>query len=168
MVYLHGEPSQLDTFDMKPDAPAEFRGEFHPIRTNLPGLDICHLMPRMATIADKYSVVRNISFLEYVEGHNPPLVYTGYPTSTANPSHRPTFGSVVSRLRGDRVRDMPPYVAFDGYRYQPCPRPRLPRGRPSSLCARQADVSIEPHRRHDARPPVRSGEPDALFRRGAP
>src|SRR4029077_12407771 len=42
MVYLHGGPSQLDMFDMNPDAPAEFRGEFHPIRTNVSGLDICH------------------------------------------------------------------------------------------------------------------------------
>lgn len=114
MVYLHGGPSQLDMFDMKPQAPAEFRGEFQPIRTNVPGLDICELMPRLATIADQYAVIRNLSFMDYLDGHNPPLVYTGYPTSIAKPSHRPTFGSVVSRLRGDLVRDMPPYVAFDG------------------------------------------------------
>jgi uncharacterized protein (DUF1501 family) len=114
MVYLHGGPSHLDTFDMKPDAPAEFRGEFRPIHTNVPGLDICELMPRLATIADKMSVIRNISFLEYTDGHNPPLVYTGYRTSTEKPTHRPTFGSVVSRFRGDAVRGMPPYVAFDG------------------------------------------------------
>jgi uncharacterized protein DUF1501 len=60
-------------------------------------------------------VIRNLSFLEYTAGHNPPLVLTGYATSTANPSHRPTFGSVVSRLRGDAARDVPPYVAFDGF-----------------------------------------------------
>ena len=119
MVYLHGGPSQLDTFDMKPDAPAEFRGEFRPIHTNVPGLDICELMPRLATIADKMSVIRNISFLEYMDGHNPPLVYTGYRTSTEKPTHRPTFGSVVSRFRGDAVRGMPPYVAFDGVDTKP-------------------------------------------------
>ena len=119
MVYLHGGPSHIDMFDMKPNAPAEFRGEFQPIRTNVPGLDICELMPRLATIADKYSVIRNMSFLEYLDGHNPPLVYTGYRTSTANPTHRPTFGSVVSRLRGNAVRDIPPYVAFDGFDSKP-------------------------------------------------
>jgi uncharacterized protein (DUF1501 family) len=119
MVYLHGGPSHIDMFDMKPDAPAEFRGEFKPIRTRVPGLDICELMPRLATVADKYSVIRNMSFLEYLDGHNPPLVYTGYRTSTTNPTHRPTFGSVVSRLRGHAVPDVPPYVAFDGFDSKP-------------------------------------------------
>lgn len=119
MVYLHGGPSHIDMFDMKPNAPVEFRGEFKPIRTNVVGLDICELMPRLATVADKYSVIRNLSFTEYLDGHNPPLVYTGYRTSTANPTHRPTFGSVVSRLRGNLVRDLPPYVAFDGFDSKP-------------------------------------------------
>ena len=114
MVYLHGGPSHIDMYDMKPDAPAEFRGQFKPIQTKVPGFDICELMSLQAKIADKMSVIRNLSFLEYIAGHNPPLVLTGYPTSTANPSHRPTFGSVVSRLRGDAVRDVPPYIAFDG------------------------------------------------------
>lgn len=122
MVYLHGGPSHLDTFDMKPEAPAEFRGEFRPIHTKLPGLEICELMPRLASIADKMSVIRNISFLEYTDGHNPPLVYTGYRTSTAKPTYRPAFGSVVSRFRGDAVRDMPPYVAFDGIDTNPAGR----------------------------------------------
>src|SRR5262249_45971077 len=106
--------------DMKPDAPADFRGQYKPIQTKVPGFDICELMPLQATIADKMSVIRNMCFLEYTAGHNPPLVYTGYPTATsaavaagAAPSRRPTFGSVVSRLRGDAVPDMPPYVAFD-------------------------------------------------------
>lgn len=120
MVYLHGGPPHMDMFDMKPDAPSEFRGEFSPIRTNVPGLEICELMPKLATIADKMAVIRNMSFREYLVGHNAPLVYTGYPTSDvspntdSNPNHRPTFGSVVSKIRGDAVRDMPPYVAFDG------------------------------------------------------
>lgn len=114
MVYLHGGPSHIDMFDMKPEAPADVRGEFRPIRTAVPGLEICELMPRLATIADQMSVIRNMSFLEYLDGHNPPLVYTGYRTSAAKPTHRPSFGSVVSRFRGDEVRDVPPYVAFDG------------------------------------------------------
>jgi Protein of unknown function (DUF1501) len=114
MVYLHGGPSHIDMYDMKPDAPAEFRGQFKPIQTNVPGFDICELMPLQAKIADKMSLIRNLSFLEYTAGHNPPLVLTGYPTSTASPSHRPTFGSVVSRLRGNAVSEVPPYVAFDG------------------------------------------------------
>lgn len=119
MVYMHGGPSHIDMFDMKPDAPVEFRGEFKPIRTKVPGLDICELMPKLATISDKFSVIRNLSFAEYLDGHNPPLVYTGYRTSTANPTHRPTFGSVVSKLHGEAVRDMPPYIAFDGFDSKP-------------------------------------------------
>src|SRR5262245_6565357 len=51
MVYLNGGPSHIDLYDMKPDAPVEYRGEFRPIRTNVPGFDICELMPLQATIA---------------------------------------------------------------------------------------------------------------------
>src|SRR6187401_2197473 len=58
-VYLFGGPSHIDTYDMKPDAPAEYRGEFRPIRTNVPGFDICELMPLQATIAGRMSLVRN-------------------------------------------------------------------------------------------------------------
>jgi uncharacterized protein (DUF1501 family) len=115
MVYLHGGPSHIDMFDMKPDAPADYRGLFKPIQTRVPGMDICELLPLHAQIADKLSLIRNMCFLEYTNGHNPPLVYTGYGSSRAQRSHRPTFGSVVSRLRGDAVRDVPPYVAFDGF-----------------------------------------------------
>ncbi|MFT5524615.1 MAG: hypothetical protein ACI9HK_002572 [Pirellulaceae bacterium] len=119
MVYLHGGPPQMDMFDMKPNAPVEIRGEFDPIRTNVPGLEICELMPKLATIADKYAVIRNMTFKEYVLGHNPPLVYTGYFTSTEKPSHRPTFGSVFSHFRGQSIHGLPPYVAFDGMDTKP-------------------------------------------------
>jgi hypothetical protein len=119
MVYLHGGPPHMDMFDMKPDAPAEIRGEFRPIPTNVPGVEICELLPKLATVADKLSVIRNLTFNEYLEGHNPPLVYTGYYNSTAKPSHRPTFGSVASHFLGKSVRGVPPYVAFDGMDTKP-------------------------------------------------
>jgi uncharacterized protein (DUF1501 family) len=112
MVYLHGGPSHIDMYDMKPSAPAECRGEFKPIQTNVPGLDICELMPLQAKIADKMSVIRNMCFLEYVNAHNPPLILTGYPNKNGPESLRPTFGSVVSKLRGGAVPNVPPYVAF--------------------------------------------------------
>src|SRR4051812_46338165 len=60
MVYLPGGPSHIDMYDMKPDAPAEFRGEFKPIPTNVPGLNVCELMPLHAKIADKLSLVHGI------------------------------------------------------------------------------------------------------------
>lgn len=119
MVYLHGGPPHMDMFDMKPEGPVEIRGEFRPVRTNLPGLEICELMPKLATIADKLSVIRNLTFNEYLEGHNPPLVYTGFYNSTAKPSHRPTFGSVASHFLGKSVRGLPPFVAFDGMDTKP-------------------------------------------------
>src|SRR6202042_679366 len=54
MIFLSGGPSHLDMYDMKPEAPREYRGEFNPIQTNLPGLEICELMPMQAKIADKF------------------------------------------------------------------------------------------------------------------
>jgi hypothetical protein len=110
MVYLHGGPSHIDTFDMKPDAPAEVRGEFTPIQTSLPGLHICEHLPLLAKVADKVALIRNMCFQEFADAHDPPLIYTGY---HIRPMVRPTFGSVVSKLRGGAVREMPPYVAFD-------------------------------------------------------
>src|ERR1700682_5543854 len=60
MVLLPGGPSHLDMYDLKPDAPAEIRGEFRPISTNVPGVDICELMPRLAGMADKLAIVRSL------------------------------------------------------------------------------------------------------------
>src|SRR5437870_12341234 len=57
MVWLEGGPSQIDTYDMKPNAPVEIRGEFRPIRTNIPGMDICELLPLQATIANLSAIV---------------------------------------------------------------------------------------------------------------
>src|SRR5476649_2743446 len=74
MVYLPGGPSHIDMYDMKPDAPAEYRGEFSPIRTNVPDIDICELMPRQATIADKFSILRGI---RTHGNHDPTELLTG-------------------------------------------------------------------------------------------
>jgi hypothetical protein len=107
MIYLNGGPSHVDLYDMKPDAPVEYRGEFRPIRTNVPGFDICELMPRQARIADKLAVIRNMQFRN--QGHTSPELYTGFLTG-----NRPSIGSVVSKLRSDAgiVGSMPPYVAL--------------------------------------------------------
>lgn len=93
MIVLPGGPSHLDTYDMKPDAPEEIRGEFRPTRTNVPGLHLCELMPRQARSADRLAVVRNLRFRQ--PDHQLHEVYTGYPLD----DHRPAFGSIVSRLR---------------------------------------------------------------------
>src|SRR6185312_2830444 len=60
MIYLPGGPSHMDMYDLKPAAPVEYRGEFNPIQTNVPGVQICELMPRQARMWDKLGVVRSV------------------------------------------------------------------------------------------------------------
>jgi hypothetical protein len=112
-VYLWGGPSHIDTYDMKPDAPVEYRGEFKTIRTNVPGFDICELLPLQAKIADKLALVRNLKFNPNF--HDPVELFSGFRKPTeAGSAARPDFGSVVSRLRsGSGPRDLPTYIALD-------------------------------------------------------
>ncbi len=108
MVYLPGGPSHIDMYDLKPDAPVEFRGEFRPVHTNVSGINVCELMPQHTRIADKFSIVNGI---HSVDTHSAELLMRGV---LGNPK-RPVFGSVVSRLRnGAGVEGMPPYVALGG------------------------------------------------------
>ena len=116
-VFLHGGQSQLDTFDLKPDAPAEFRGEFKPVSTRVPGLQICERLPKMAACADRYSLIR--SFRHHNSDHGPADHYmlTGYfPAAGFNSSlspnnTRPSAGAVVSRMLGG-AGAVPAYVAL--------------------------------------------------------
>src|SRR5262249_33667362 len=111
-VYLFGGPSHVDSYDMKPDAPAEYRGEFRPIKTNVPGFDICELMPMQAGIADKLALVRNLKFDPNF--HDPVELFSGFRKPTeAGRAARPDMGSVVSWLRRGERRGLPPYVALD-------------------------------------------------------
>src|SRR6476661_4885543 len=99
MIWLNGGPSHIDMYDLKPDAPLEYRGEFKPIKTNVPGFDICELMPLQAKIADKLALVRNLKFNPNF--HDPVELFSGYRKPTeAGRAARPDFGSVVSKLRG--------------------------------------------------------------------
>ncbi|MBX3438864.1 MAG: DUF1501 domain-containing protein [Planctomycetaceae bacterium] len=118
MVLQPGGPPHLDTFDLKPDAPAEVRGEFLPISTNVPGIEICELMPRLAGQADQYTLIRSLH--GFRDDHNthwcttgweshPPMdaspVVAGYP-----PGDWPSFGSVLSKQLGPRVPGVPASV----------------------------------------------------------
>jgi hypothetical protein len=107
MVCLAGGPSHIDMYDLKPAAPSDYRGEFKPIRTNVPGFDICEHMPQQARIADKLALVRTVQFVEPMQ-HELQEVYTGFPKS----AHRPSFGSVISRFRGGE-QTLPSYVSLD-------------------------------------------------------
>jgi uncharacterized protein (DUF1501 family) len=109
VVYLGGGPSHIDTFDPKPDAPAEFRGEFKPTDTNVPGVRICEHLPKLAKLADAFAIVRGVSHniaahalgTEYLSAGNrpiPSLVFPGY-------------GAVVSKeVAGDK--ELPHFVAI--------------------------------------------------------
>ena len=104
MVYLPGGPPHQDTYALKPDAPAEVRGEFKPILTSVTGMDICELLPLQAKIASQFAIIRGMKFAN--PDHRVEEVVTGFIPSAA----RPAFGSVVSRIRG--TDGVPPYVSF--------------------------------------------------------
>jgi len=110
MIYLPGGPSHMDMYDLKPDAPREFRGEFNPIATNVAGIQICEHFPRQARMFDKLAVIRSIIS---VGEHSDSLVMTGYSARDNTTANHPSFGSVVSRLRGD-TGDMPAFVSLRG------------------------------------------------------
>ena len=105
IVFLTGAASHLDTFDMKPDAPAEVRGEFKPIASKVPGLSICEFLPQLAARADKYALVRSLSHHEnnhLVATHH---VLTGHPQpgaffdKTASRDDWPCYSSTLDHLR---------------------------------------------------------------------
>jgi hypothetical protein len=111
MIYLPGGPSHLDMYDLKPDAPKEFRGEFKPIATNVSGVQICELFPLQAKMWDKLAVIRSITS---VDEHSDSLVMTGYSENTNRIAHHPSFGSVVSKMRSQDSSDIPPFVSLRG------------------------------------------------------
>jgi hypothetical protein len=112
LLWMGGGPSQLDTFDPKPDAPAEIRGEFGTVRTSIPGVHVSELLPRMATRLDKYSLLRSVTSPD--NGHETATHYclTGYKFTPA--VEYPSYGSVLTRELGGNS-EMPPYVLLGGY-----------------------------------------------------
>jgi hypothetical protein len=118
MLFLLGAPSQLDTWDMKPDAPREIRGPFQPIKTNVPGIQISEIFPRMAKRADKYSIIRSVyhtAAAVHDTGHQ--MMQTGRLFSGG--LEHPHIGSVLQYLKGSRG-DVPAHVLL--------PRPMGPTG----------------------------------------
>jgi len=111
MIYLPGGPSHMDMWDLKPDAPKEFRGEFNPIQTNVPGVQICEHMPMQARMFDKLACVRS---LISVDEHSDSLVSTGYSEQVNRTAQHPCVGSVISKLRSGSANDVPPFVSLRG------------------------------------------------------
>ena len=117
LVWLDGGPSHYETFDPKPEAPSEIRGEFKPIATNVPGIQVCEHLPHVAKTMDHLSLIR--SFRHHNSDHGPAdhFMLTGYfPTAGFNPNlnpnnQKPSHGSVIARRLGPRG-SVPPYVAL--------------------------------------------------------
>jgi hypothetical protein len=117
LLWAGGGPSHLDTFDMKPDAPAEVRGPFHPIRTNVPGIEITELLPNLSRMADKFALVRSLYHNRNEHSGGTNRLLAGYSSVAANPADGefPEIGSVVARHLEDQVRDLPLFVASNKF-----------------------------------------------------
>jgi hypothetical protein len=111
MIYLPGGPPHQDTFDLKLDAPSEIRGEFRPIPTNVPGIQICEHLPRIAGITDKLTVIRSIS--DAVDDHSDFMCMTGRRKQNQPPGGWPTFGATVSKVLGATNPAVPPFVGLE-------------------------------------------------------
>jgi hypothetical protein len=117
-INLQGGPSHMDTFDLKPDAPAEFRGKFNPIDTNVAGIRISEHLPKLAQCADKFALLRGVSHTlgahelgtEYVNTGNRPIPSLEYPG----------YGAVVTKESVGQVpKDLPPFVAIPNSAQRP-------------------------------------------------
>ena len=110
-VWLAGGPSHMDMYDLKPDAPAEFRGEFRPIATNVKGIDISEHLPLQAKIMDKLAIVRSAYHTNAGHGMGSQWMLTGYqPTIEVSDNIYPSCGSVVARMKGPNEPGLPAYV----------------------------------------------------------
>src|SRR5438309_4119673 len=116
-LFMWGGPSQHETFDLKPSAPAGVRGDFRPIPTNVPGIQICEHLPLMARMADRYAILRSVTHTGVNHGTSAYHMLTGHIHATPgtlrhpSPSDFPSVGCAVSRY-GRQPREMPAYVSL--------------------------------------------------------
>src|SRR6476659_8011095 len=113
LIWLDGGPGHMDMYDMKPDAPAEYRGLWKPIKTKVPGFDITELYPKQAKITDKFSMVRSLHHDtgDHFAGGHRMLTTKDMGVSGANNTQRfPGIGAIVNRELGPRQKGVPGYV----------------------------------------------------------
>ncbi len=112
-VWLGGGPPHTDMFDMKPDSAEEYRGEFRPIKTNVPGIQICELMPGLARLADKYTIIRSVTTMNKPGDHARAPFYwlTGNPRLPSGTDEFPMYGSAVSKFRPGPA-DLPTFATL--------------------------------------------------------
>lgn len=111
MVYMCGAPGHQDMYDLKMNAPAEIRGEFRPIPTNVPGVEICEHMPRMAAIMDKLVPLRSV-YGSPDGDHDSFICYTGRSKRQQPPGGWPSVGSTISKVLGPRSKSVPSFVGL--------------------------------------------------------
>jgi hypothetical protein len=119
LLWMAGGPSQIDTWDPKPDRPLQNRGPFGVIQTKLPGVQVCEHLPKMAASLDRFTIIRSVD--ARFSNHEPNKVFqTGHldaePRLNPSAEHFPAIGSVVARWRGPNHPTIPPYVAFQASR----------------------------------------------------
>ncbi|HIG31301.1 MAG TPA: DUF1501 domain-containing protein [Verrucomicrobiales bacterium] len=111
MIFLPGGPPHQDMFDLKMDAPSGIRGEFQPIRTNVPGIHICELFPRLARLMDKLAIIRSVTGAS--GDHDAYQCMTGHPPrKNLPPGGWPSIGSVVSHQQGPVNDSIPPFIGL--------------------------------------------------------
>lgn len=110
MIFLPGGPSHQDIFDLKMDAPSEIRGEFQPISTNVPGIQICEHLPLLAKKMDKVAIIR--SMVGALDDHDAFQCLTGRTVRQQPPGGWPSLGSVVAKLQGPVNKFVPPFVGL--------------------------------------------------------
>ena len=112
-IFCGGGPSHIDMYDLKPNAPAEIRGEFKEISTKVPGIRISEHLPMQAGIMDKMAIVRTVTHTNPAHLPSSHLMQTGYevPTAVAGRNAHPSTGSVTARMRSFSATGMPTYVA---------------------------------------------------------
>ncbi len=110
-IYLVGGPPHQDMFDLKPDAPKEVRGPWNPTATNVPGVQICEALPKIAAMMDKFTIIR--SLVGNQSDHDAIQVFNGRNPKAPKPSGGcPQMGSVVAKLQGPTLPSVPPYVSL--------------------------------------------------------
>lgn len=126
MIYLSGGPSHQDMYDLKMSAPKEIRGSFQPIDTNVPGIQICEHLPRLAKMMDKVAIIR--SLYGSPDQHCSDMCLSGYPITTkGRQDDRPSLGSAVSRLQGPVDKAVPTFVGLTTpTRHTPYSNPGMP------------------------------------------
>jgi hypothetical protein len=113
VLWMSGGPSQFETFDLKPDAPAENRGEFKPIDTKAKGVQICEHLPKLAKQADKLAIIRSMNTVSPDHTGGAIHMLTGFPADPLGLKY-PWIGSVVAKYKGDPKSDLPGCVSLAG------------------------------------------------------